>query len=77
MTIRQKFKDIGKVIHLPDLYVWITDAGDWGVGEMLIVDATDWTDEKFIELANTPPHDRWEKASNWASATNNQEGDKP
>lgn len=77
MSIKKRFKELGSVVEIPDLHVWVSDDGMWGVGELVVVDATQWTDQQFETLADLPAKERWHTAVEWASATNNQEGDKP
>lgn len=50
------------IVEIPDLYVWVSDDGDWGVGELLVVNATTWTDPEFQELRIAEHAERWETA---------------
>lgn len=75
MSIKQKFKALGKVVEIPDLHVWVYDDGTWGVGELVIVDATQWTIDQFEKFSDLPAKERWQTAIEWSSATNNKEAD--
>lgn len=48
--------------EVPDLYVWVNDFGVWGVGELLLANAKDWTDEDFEVFMAAPPKHKWDTA---------------
>jgi hypothetical protein len=50
------------VVEIPDLSVWVADSGEWGVGELVVVDATKWLDTDFIDLSQTHHSEVWGKA---------------
>jgi hypothetical protein len=76
MSIKKRFKELGAVVEIPDLHVWVSDDGMWGVGELVVVNATQWSIQQFEKFSDLHPTERWNTAIEWASATN-KEGDKP
>jgi hypothetical protein len=34
----------------PDKIVWITEDGTWGTAPIIVLDTTEWTQEKWAEL---------------------------
>jgi len=64
---KTEFRTLGAVVEIPDLHAWVSDDGTWGVGELVIVNAEQWTDADWYRLAECPANERWELAVSMAS----------
>jgi hypothetical protein len=57
------------IVEIPDQFMWVADDGHWGVGELLIVDASKWTDSDYAKIYHTTDFERWETALKIAEET--------